>query len=254
MGRRTFPDFCIVSPIKSASSDLAVNLMLHPNILMPLAKEFANANPESWRIYYSLERDRERHAKRLGVVLSPFFEPCLHSMELTYRLSKMRPDMKIVIVLRDPVTRAYAHWKWDVLLAGRKRADQLPFLRSFDLYIDKALNAYPEYMMYSSCGSSVLHASLYWKPVSYWIECFGSNNVEIMDIEDYFCNKFDFLNTICHHVGLPPMRSHPFNTRINENPLCLPAADKDSIFKLRSFFAPHNDRLWQLIDKRFSWE
>jgi len=39
-GQRTLPDFCVIGPIKSGTSDLAVNILLHPNIMAPLAKEF----------------------------------------------------------------------------------------------------------------------------------------------------------------------------------------------------------------------
>src|SRR5262249_26340903 len=38
-GRRVLPDFCVIGPAKAATSDLAVTLMLHPNVVTPLVKE-----------------------------------------------------------------------------------------------------------------------------------------------------------------------------------------------------------------------
>ncbi|MCK9396384.1 MAG: hypothetical protein M0Q44_12435 [Methylobacter sp.] len=55
-GKRTLPDFCVIGPIKSGTSDLAVNIMLHPNIMTPLAKEFS----------YSILRSGEYFIQRSG--------------------------------------------------------------------------------------------------------------------------------------------------------------------------------------------
>ncbi|MDO9107148.1 MAG: hypothetical protein Q7U57_19575 [Methylovulum sp.] len=78
-GKRTLPDFCVIGPIKSGTSDLAVNIMLHPNIMPPIAKEFYLSDPEEWRIFYPTEQQKNEHASRHGLALSPFLAPYLHS-------------------------------------------------------------------------------------------------------------------------------------------------------------------------------
>lgn len=72
-GRRVLPDFGVNAPIKSGTSDLAVSLMLHPNVATPLVKEFWNPDPQSWRIYYPTERITARLASRAGRRLAPYF-------------------------------------------------------------------------------------------------------------------------------------------------------------------------------------
>src|SRR5258708_4866646 len=51
-GRRALPDFCVIGPAKAATSDLAVSLMLHPNVMTPLVKEIWDTDPQSWRRAY----------------------------------------------------------------------------------------------------------------------------------------------------------------------------------------------------------
>lgn len=252
-GKRTLPDFCVIGPIKSGTSDLAVNIMLHPNIMVPIAKEFYISDPEEWRIFYPTERQKKNHAFRYGSALSPFLAPYLNWMELTYKLSQLQPNTKIVLTLRDPVKRVFSHWKWDVFMSGKKRASELPFLTSFPDYVDKALAVFPEYPMYTACGFDALQTSIYWKAVSYWMECFGRDNVLVLDVADYFLNSNRFLNQIYEFVGLPSFECPPFNNKVNENPIILPPPDEESMLKLSEFFKPYNEKLWTLLGREFDW-
>lgn len=252
-GKRTLPDFCVIGPVKSGTSDLAVNVMLHPNVMTPLSKELLLPDPEDWRIFYPTERQKKEHASRYGSALSPFLGPYLHWMELTYKLSQARPDTKIVLTLRDPVKRVFSHWKWEVYISGKKRSSELPFMTSFSAYVDRALAVFPEYPMYTACGFHALQTSIYWKAVSYWMECFGRDNVLVLDVADYFSDSKRFLGQIHEFVGLPAFECPTSSSKINENPVVLPQPDQESLSKLSEFFKPHNEKLWPLLGKEFDW-
>ncbi|MBL1264297.1 sulfotransferase domain-containing protein [Methylomicrobium sp. RS1] len=252
-GQRTLPDFCVIGAIKSGTSDLAVNILLHPNIMVPLAKEFYRPDPEEWRIFYPTKRQKKDHAARYGFALSPFLAPYLHKMDVTYRLSQVQPNTKIVLTLRDPVKRVYSQWKWEVFLSGNKHAAELPFLSSFSTYVDRALSVFPGYPMYTATGFDPLQTSIYWKAVSYWMECFGRDNVLVLDVADYFFDSNRFLNQIYEFVGLPSFESPVFTNKINENPIVLPPPDEESMSKLNEFFKPYNEKLWLLLGKEFDW-
>lgn len=252
-GRRTLPDFAVVGPIKGGSSDLGVALMLHPNVMAPLSKEFFLPDPTQWILQYPTERQKRRHARRFGSALSPFLAPYLHWMELAHSLAGLNPRMKVVIVLRDPVERFYSHWKWELLLTGRERANALPFLSTFPAYVDCALTMFPEVPMYTACGFQPLQQSIYWKAVRCWFEAFGVENVMVCDINNYFRDRSEFLFRIHRFVGLPCKDISPFEEVVNQNPLQLPASDLYSNTRLHQFFSPHNARLWDLIGEDFGW-
>lgn len=251
--KRTLPDFCVVGPIKGGSSDLAVSLLLHPNVMTPLAKEFPMRNPESWPLYYPRQSEKERHAKLHGMALNPYLAPFINSMELIHNLSRSVPHAKIVITLRNPAQRVYSHWKWDVLLAGAQRAASLPFLSTFPAYVDKCLSVYPEFPMFTASGAGALQTSVYWKAVSLWMEAFGRDNVMVLDIEDYFVDRNSVLSRIHKFVGLPDVAIPEAREKVNENPVRLPPPDQASLEKLRTFFAPHNRKLWDVLGKEFNW-
>lgn len=253
-GRRTLPDFCVVGPVKSGTMDLAVSLMAHPNVIPPFAREFWFADPEEWRIFYPTEREKQRHAARHGIALSLYCVPFLHGYEAVYRLSKIKPDTRIVLTLRDPVDRLYSHWKWDVYGAGPRRLAAHPFLSEFATYVNRALELFPTALPPGICSFPSLHTSIYWQAVRYWIECFGRENVRVLDVGEYFLDANSFLKEIQGFVGLPRVETLPaFSRKMNENPLKLPKPDEASLAKLREFFRPHNEKLWDVIGERFSW-
>jgi hypothetical protein len=107
--------------------------------------------------------------------------------------------------------------------------------------------------MFTACGFDPLQTSIYWKAVGYWIECFGKNNVLVLDVQDYFSDRNIFLNKIYDFVGLPPFEMPDFRDKVNENPVILPPPDDESISRLRVFFEPYNQKLWHLLGEEFDW-
>lgn len=253
-GKRTLPDFCIVGPMKSGTSDLAINILLHPNVMTPLAKEFGGADPDQWRVYYPTARQKARHAARHGSAMSPYLSPYMHWTDMSRNLSRMQPNTKVVLTLRDPVKRLYSHWKWEVLWAGKALASEMPILTSFADYADEAIASYMVGPLFTACDAEGLQTSIYWEAVGEWIEFFGRDNVLVLDVAEYFSDNNLFMRQVHDFVGLPRFDCPPFDTRINENPLVLAPPDAATIAKLKDFFRPHNEKLWALLGKKFDWD
>jgi len=256
-GKRILPDFAVVGPLKSGSSDLAVSLLLHPAILTPLAKEFhmtANPrDPSTWAIYYPTERAKRRHAKKHGQALAPYLGPYLQAMDLVYRFAQVIPDAKIILTLRNPVQRFYSHWKWDRFVSGKREVEALPFLANFPEYVEQSLRMFPALRMHTKCGITAIEAGIYWRAVEYWTECFGRDSVMVLDMGEYFRDRNSMLATIYDFIGIPFFEIPAAKNITNENPLKLPPPDDDSLAKLREFYAPHNEKLWTVIGKEFDW-
>lgn len=254
MGReRTLPDFYVVGPMKGATSDLAVHLLMHPNVVLPLAKEMGGTNPEQWRILFPTKKQMLRHARRYGSAMTPFLGPVLDEMELTNNVARVQPQAKIVITLRNPVDRFFSHWKWEYFLSGSQRAANLPFIATFPAFVDESLSRHGNGRMFTACGRDGLMTSIYWKSVKHWIDSFKPGQVLVMDAADYFRDRASYLAKIFDFVGLPHFETPQSTIKINENPIRLPPADETSIQKLKTFFEPHNRQLWDVIGKRFDW-
>jgi hypothetical protein len=249
-GMRTLPDFCVIGPAKCGTSDLAVSLMLHPNVMTPFIKEVWDTDPQSWRTAYPTERCVRRHAERHGIALSPFLSPCLHSFDIAYNLSQLDRNTKVVISLRNPVDRAFSDWKWTLLQTDKRLAETIPFLSTFPAYIDKALEIFPAVALPTA---NVLHEGIYSKAVKHWLQCFGSDGVMVLNVADYFRDRDEYLRSVQEFVGLPYVATPAFDTKINENPISTVPPDEETMDRLRQFYRPYNDQLWNVLGRQFAW-
>jgi hypothetical protein len=108
--RRSLPDFLVISPAKTATTWLAVNLNRHPRILVPAEKEVRYFDLR-WRHrsidWYCSRFTRE--SGRLACDVSPSYA-LLPSFAIEHVHSIM-PDLKIMLLLRDLPSRAWSHLK-----------------------------------------------------------------------------------------------------------------------------------------------
>ena len=254
-GRRALPDFVVIGPIKSGSSDLTLHLLAHPNIIAPLAKEIFSPEPEDWRPYYPTEREMQR-ANRRGTVRCGFLGPflnCLFWLRLLDNFHRVRPDAKVIITLRDPVERAYSHWKWEVLFGG-KAAATIPHFRTFANYVALALELFPHTMMDTYLDEvPFLQSGIYHKAVETWISRFGEANVLVVNIDKYFAGRQEVLQRVQSFLELPLTDLPEYRGKVNENPLKLAPPDEASRKLLASFYRPYNEKLYDLLGQDFGW-
>lgn len=248
--KRVLPDFCIIGPVKSGTSDLAVTIMAHPNVMHPLVKEFSSTDPLTWPPHYPTAGAVKRHIKRHGMALCPLVGPYLHCHEVPITLSALRPNTKIIIALRDPVDLMFSMWKWRMLHNEKQFIDRVPFLASFPAYVDKALD-----LVHETPGpyAAELHCGIYALSVAQWLRAFGMDNVCVLDVAGYFKDRNAFCEVVENFLGLPTVPLPPRLLVANRNPLVDLTPDPGASARLREYFYPYNRRLWPLIGTEYSW-
>lgn len=128
--QRCLPDFLVVAPPKTGTTWLADRLRTHPDLFIPAEKEL--------RYFDHLWRSRDigwygslftRPAGRLAGDVTPSY--ALLPGGAIAHLRALRPDLKIVMLMRDPLARAWSHLKHTFLhleanfAAGADRAAAL---------------------------------------------------------------------------------------------------------------------------------
>jgi Sulfotransferase domain len=247
---RALPDFCIIGPMKSGTSDLAVTIMSHPNVLCPLVKEFSSTDPLAWKPFYPTVRAVRRHARRHGVALCPFVGPCLHCLDIPITLSALQPQTKIIINLRNPVDLTFSMWKWTVLHTERRLVERVPYLTTFSAYVDKAIEVFP---LAPAPFGSALHHGIYATSVAHWLSYFGHQNVRIFDVAEYFTDRNSYFEHLEGFLGLPHVQLPRRLPVANPNPLEELGAVPETSAKLRRFFDSYNRSLWDVIGTVYSW-
>lgn len=118
-------DFLIAGVQKAATTAIYTFLSNHPQIFMPSNKElhfFDDERGVEWlnpdyRIYHD-QFQNSRSAELLGEA-TPFYTfwpPCIP------RIRDYNQDIRFIVSLRNPVDRAYSHWKME-FLRGQDRMD-----------------------------------------------------------------------------------------------------------------------------------
>lgn len=251
-GERTLPDFAVLGPIKSGSSDLASYLMQHPCVLPPLTKELYTTDPGEWLPHYPTRREKERVAQRHGKALSGYFATWLHNPELVDVLHAVRPDARIVLLLRNPVDRFYSHYKWEILLAG-KGAERVPHLASFETCARMAIERFPHTPMPSVAGPPLVASGIYFGSVALWRERFGPERVLIVKAEDFFTDPRSTLASVHDFLELPRVEPELAPEIINQNKLAVAPMDPESRRRLAELYAPFNQKLYDLIGRDLGW-
>ena len=122
MSQPVWPNFYIIGAVKSGTTSLYAYLRQHPQVFLPAMKEphfFTQPHPsreqKHWiqyvanvEQYQQLYHGAERFP-RIGDA-SPSYLWC---EEAPQRIHAVQPDARIIVILRDPVQRAYAQYLMD---------------------------------------------------------------------------------------------------------------------------------------------
>jgi hypothetical protein len=164
---------------KSGTSFLYQNLQLHPDFFFPKIKELnyfscqdlidLNSYYNDYKVsdlkkYLSFFKDAKEKKYLVDASVSYFTFKSIPG-----RIKEFNPDSKIIFILRDPVKRAFSHYKMDLRMGYATH--------TFEKYIS-APEKYPQhYYQYIENG-------LYYKHISMYIDAFGSENVCVLVLEE----------------------------------------------------------------------
>lgn len=197
------PNFLIVGAAKAGTTSLFYYLQQHPEITFPDLKEpkyFSSINlrfphrgigdsvvdkfaikelSDYKRIFYDCS------TKRIGEASPDYL---YYYQKTPGEIKKVLGDVPIIIILRDPVRRAFSAYSYLV----RDSRERLQFRDALDIEESRIKNNYDFIWAYKKGG-------LYHDQVKAYIEVFS--DVKVLLLEDFIVNKdceiksiFDFLN------------------------------------------------------------
>lgn len=176
------------------------------------------------------------------------------------RVRAMSPSVKLVLVLRDPVTRAVS----DYTQAAAKGRARRSFLHSLTDNRTGMVDA----------SKPLVRVGLYDEHVSRWLEHFPRSSFHFVSGERLVAQPEAELASLQRFLGLRPpwvgARQLVFNStkgfpcllrEPGATPHCLdpskgrphPKVDPSLERRLREFYAPHNRRLYRLIGRDLGW-
>ena len=247
---RALPDVVIIGAQKCGTSSLHGYLTQHPQVITPLRKEvhYFDVN------YPRGERWYRAHFGRVGepglnIDSSPYY--LFHPL-VAERMHGLLPRAKLIVLLRDPVRRAYSQY-WQQRDKDREPLDFEAALAAEPERVDEAhrrlangeITASREHQIHS-----YLARGRYAEQLERWLRLYPREQLLVLRFEDLVKDPLETLNFTLAWLGLPPMidaRLEPRNTRN------YPPMQPGTAARLNEYFAPQNRRLEALLGQTLDW-
>jgi hypothetical protein len=261
---RPMPDFLVAGTKRGGTTSLWRYLCEHPGVLTLFPRpekikglyyfdENYRRGPRWYRSHFPTTATRTLAQRRLGhrVVAgeaSPYY--LYHPLAPT-RAAATAPDALVVVLLRDPVERAYSHYK------ERRRNGTEPLS-----FVD-ALAAEPERLAgeeerirrdgavsFAHRHCSYVDQSRYAPMLERWFAAYGRDNVAVEISEEMYADPQPVVDRVLHRLGLPrrPLRNpEPFNAEPDAG------LDPEARARLQELLAPDIRAVATLLGRSVHW-
>ena len=255
--RRATPDALIVGAQRCGTTSLFGYLRAHPKIVPPTVKEvhFFDTHFEyglDWyRGHFPLKMQLA-YGQAMTLEATPYY--IFHPRALQ-RIKLLLPGARIIVLLRSPSDRAISHYFHEV----RKGHESLPMLDAFAKEEDrlegelKRLQADESYQSFAHRHFSYKSRGVYIDQIERCFELFGREKVHVIHSELMFRSPQSVLNGVYGFLGLPPFTPEVLVRRGRPGGYAREDVPDGAHQSLRIFFAPHNQRLYQLVGRDFGW-
>lgn len=255
------PDFLIVGAMKSGTSLLYWLMSQHPQVLACKKKEvwffdkrydcglnwYRNHFPRKQQLR---QRFRQTGLPSLTGEASPHY---ISHPQAPRRIARHLADVKIIMLLRDPVQRTIS----DYHHMARLGMETLPLDQAIALEPQRLAGEYEKmcaderYFSAAFMRHAHIARSVYIDQVLAYHRHFPRERVLILRSEDLFADPISTLWLVHDFLGL--QRSRPANV-VQKNKGTYAAPDPILVERLRSYFRPHNQRLYEHLGVDFGWE
>jgi hypothetical protein len=258
---RIMPDLFIGGIQKGGTTSLYYALIQHPQIIPGKTKEtfYYGTTPfyEKGRLFYkqyfgtNLYKLFKQISTGKRMLTLDASTNTFDSKEAPSRILKDSPDAKIIFIFRDPVDRAYSHYKMACRM-GWELADFDTALKLEEKRIEDGTKhplSDPEHN-YAYQRLGYRSRGLYAGHMKRWFNEFPKENIMIINSESFFSDPVRTFETICKFIGVEVTQEIDFE-KMNEG--TSETMSSETRHMLKEFYKPHNEAFFSLINERFSW-
>lgn len=241
------PSLVIVGAQKAGTSALYNMLIRHTAVIPPQRKEldfFGNDDHYTMGIrhYRSMWPARPlRSGTWVTLDATPGYLP---HPEAAVRIKTLLPNALIVVLLRDPVQRAFSDWNMFHQFKDHGTFSHLYDARTFEQAIDEEL-------ITDNPATHYVDRGYYAPQLERYFNVFGRERVLVFAYPEFKKDPVSVVNTILRAMGLREMTGQQPLSTVRANVRAYEAPMDGSVReRLRSHFAPHMSALAELLGRR----
>jgi Sulfotransferase domain len=263
---RTLPDFIIIGTQRGGTTSLYRYLTEQPNILPAVTKEihFFDNNFQrgiSWyrgHFPYSIQNYYAKYIRKQDFITgesSPYY--LFHPLA-PKRIAQILPQVKFIVLLRNPVERAFSQYYLEV----DKGREKLSFEEAIACEEERTRGTGEQlasgkiFNSFKHVSFSYLARGIYADQLHHWFSFFPREQFVIFKSEEMYINpaaifkqSLAFLNIAFEEPRVLSKEYKQHNIRTPRNVKMSPECRQ----RLVEYFEPHNERLYQLLGRDFGW-
>jgi len=252
-GLRGLPDYIILGAQKCGTTALYRYLKYHPTVAAAATKEihYFDDNFDRGLDWYRAHFPAAfLRGHRMTGESSPSY--LLHP-DAPRRIAENVPDVKLIVLLRNPADRSYSHYHHN-FRKGRETRDFAAVIddeaaRLAALGVARALadqHYFAEHVRFS-----YLLRGHYADQLERWFRHFHPERVLIVRSEDLRVDTARCYGEVLEFLGLPSWAPAEFRILHHYDS---EAIDPSLRERLLEYFRPHNERLEDLLSREFAWD
>jgi len=253
---RVLPDFLVIGVGRSGTTSLYYYLDQHPSIVKSSYDEIGFFD-DNFHLGLSWYRSM------FTTIFTKFLIKLKTKYFMTYevtpwyvrrpwtarRIKKIFPNIKLIIVLRNPIDRTYSHYhlstqndeKRDfkvVIKEDMKNISQWNITEKNDSYFSNQVQ------------NSKLARGFYYEQIIPWFELFSKEQIMIISSEDLASKTQSTLREIFSFLELP---IYDIKNTEKVNVSKYSKMDQETRNLLIDFFRPYNEKLFEYLNREFDW-
>lgn len=243
--RNKYPDFIIVGAARSGTTSLYQYLIAHPQVLGAKGRKgkevhFFDIEYKKGSQWYANQFPTKKEGEISGEK-SPFY---FVVPEVPKRIYSLLPKVKIIIILRNPIDRAYSHYHHNL----RYGYENLSFEKAIEIEDQRINKSFEEFRLHS-----YLKRGFYAEHLKRWLEIFPREQLKIVCAESLFSFTRGTYLEITKFLGIKPIiprivKEHKPMRKGNYPPM-----NPEIRKKLRIYFEEPNKELFDLLNQGFGW-
>jgi Sulfotransferase domain len=258
---RLRPTFLVLGAQKSGTTALHRYLEMHDEVLCARIKEVDYfdhnyALGDGWYLShfpYGWRRHLVRHRVGADPAVGELSPDYLLDPRVPERVHRFDPTLRLVVLLRDPVERAYSHYDHERRL-GR---EPLSFQEALEQEGERLEPEFermwnePAYSSPAVRNYSYLARGRYAEQLERWLAVFPREQLLILESRRLREQTAACMAEICSFVGVSPPRVDGY-PEVGRTTYTAPLAARTREWLAR-YFEPYNERLYALLGRDLGW-
>jgi len=251
----TLPDFVIIGAHKCGTTSLYHFLTRHPHVEGASTKELEFFNRhfdkgiEWYRRCFPQPRWKDGRRSITGEA-TPYY---LFHPYAAERMAEVVPRARMIVLLRNPVDRAYSHYHHQTRLGRETRS----FEEAIEEETTRLLRKVGKTAQHENRAggdnerSKYLSRGIYVDQLLRWSKFFDGEQMLVLKSEDFFERTTDTLKLVQSFLDLSDWE--PKTWEIHKKGDYEQGMDPATRRRLEEFFEPHNRRLYEFLGVDFGW-